>query len=100
MSRYVSEEESMDIAIDSFRMSLPQLAEKYSRKEVTIKRVLLDQIDFINLCRESLHNAKINILLEEATEVQRLRLIDMKKKVVIAQEELDAIQKKSGTNIP
>lgn len=94
MSRYVSEDEAMDIAIDSFSMSIPQLAEKYDRKQKTIQRALVCQVELINKCREALWQSKIALKVEKATELERLRLAELKKQVAIAKEELNAIQSK------
>ena len=84
-SRYVSEEEAMDMAVDSFRLSIPDIAEKYSRKPATVKRALIGQVEFIELLRDSIRQSKITAKVEEATELQRLELIAIKKKVIFAE---------------
>ena len=93
-SRYVSEEEAMDMAVDSFRLSIPDIAEKYSRKPATVKRALIGQVEFIELLRDSIRQSKITAKVEEATELQRLELIAIKKKVIFAERELDDLKKK------
>ena len=82
------------MAVDSFRLSIPDIAEKYSRKPATVKRALIGQVEFIELLRDSIRQSKITAKVEEATELQRLELIAIKKKVIFAERELDDLKKK------